>query len=187
MLSKDEIIYPNEKYITTTLFAIGQVHLKVSSILPKNTGEKGRLTRWWTVESLGNICKLEGFDELIQALRDEDRIIRGWATEAIRNIRASESLYVIKRTLEDLDGDSSVKTEEVLRKIDIANNTQILLCVLREKDTFIKWLAATALAKKGGSKNIDALIDAVGFKPSTCLKDGIQKFVDWYKVYHGYN
>ncbi len=34
--------------------------------------------------------------------------------------------------------------------------------------------------------NIDALIDAVGFKPSTPLKEGIQYFVDWYKQYHGY-
>lgn len=32
--------------------------------------------------------------------------------------------------------------------------------------------------------NIDALIEAVGFKPATPLKDGIQKFVDWYKEYH---
>jgi len=32
--------------------------------------------------------------------------------------------------------------------------------------------------------NIDALIDAVGFKPATPLKEGIQKFVDWYKEYH---
>ena len=35
--------------------------------------------------------------------------------------------------------------------------------------------------------NIDALIDAVGFKPATPLKIGMQKFVDWYKEYHGYN
>jgi len=33
--------------------------------------------------------------------------------------------------------------------------------------------------------DIDALVDAVGFKPETPLKDGIQKFVDWYKSYHG--
>jgi len=33
--------------------------------------------------------------------------------------------------------------------------------------------------------DIDALIEAVGFKPATSLKDGIQKFVDWYKDYHG--
>lgn len=33
--------------------------------------------------------------------------------------------------------------------------------------------------------DIDALVDAVGFKPATPLKDGIQKFVDWYKSYHG--
>jgi len=32
--------------------------------------------------------------------------------------------------------------------------------------------------------NIDALIEAVDFKPATPLKDGIQKFVDWYKTYH---
>ena len=35
--------------------------------------------------------------------------------------------------------------------------------------------------------NIDALIEAVGFKPATPLKEGIKKFVDWYKEYHGYN
>ena len=33
--------------------------------------------------------------------------------------------------------------------------------------------------------DIDSLFDAVGFKPSTLLKDGIEKFVDWYKDYHG--
>jgi len=33
--------------------------------------------------------------------------------------------------------------------------------------------------------DIDALVDAVGFKPATPLKEGIQKFVDWYKSYHG--
>jgi len=32
--------------------------------------------------------------------------------------------------------------------------------------------------------NIDALIEAVDFKPATPLKDGIHKFVDWYKAYH---
>ena len=35
--------------------------------------------------------------------------------------------------------------------------------------------------------NIDALVEAVGFKPATPLKEGIQKFVDWYKEYHGYS
>ena len=32
--------------------------------------------------------------------------------------------------------------------------------------------------------NIDSLVEAVGFKPATPLKEGIQKFVDWYKSYH---
>ena len=34
--------------------------------------------------------------------------------------------------------------------------------------------------------NIDALVEAVGFKPATPLKEGMQKFVEWYKSYHGY-
>jgi UDP-glucuronate 4-epimerase len=34
--------------------------------------------------------------------------------------------------------------------------------------------------------NIDALVDAVGFKPATPLKEGIRKFVDWYREYHNY-
>lgn len=32
--------------------------------------------------------------------------------------------------------------------------------------------------------NIDSLYEAVGFKPATPLKEGVQKFVDWYKTYH---
>lgn len=35
--------------------------------------------------------------------------------------------------------------------------------------------------------NIDALVDAVGFKPATPLIEGMQKFVDWYKSYHKFN
>ncbi len=35
--------------------------------------------------------------------------------------------------------------------------------------------------------NIDALVEAVGFKPATPLKEGIGKFVDWYKEYHDYS
>ena len=32
--------------------------------------------------------------------------------------------------------------------------------------------------------DIDALIEAVGFKPATPLQEGIEKFVEWYKSYH---
>lgn len=32
--------------------------------------------------------------------------------------------------------------------------------------------------------DIDALVEAVGFKPATPLKDGITQFVNWYKAYH---
>ena len=32
--------------------------------------------------------------------------------------------------------------------------------------------------------NIDDLMDAVGFKPATPLREGIQKFVEWYREYH---
>ena len=34
--------------------------------------------------------------------------------------------------------------------------------------------------------NIDALVEAVDFKPATPLKEGMQKFVNWYREYHGY-
>ncbi|HPF77851.1 MAG TPA: capsular biosynthesis protein CpsI, partial [Alphaproteobacteria bacterium] len=32
--------------------------------------------------------------------------------------------------------------------------------------------------------DIDALEQAVGFKPSTNLKDGLQKFAEWYRGYY---
>ena len=35
--------------------------------------------------------------------------------------------------------------------------------------------------------DIEELTRAVGFRPSTPLKQGIEKFVDWYKNYHGYD
>ena len=35
--------------------------------------------------------------------------------------------------------------------------------------------------------NIDALMDAVSFKPATPLKVGLQKFVYWYKNYHSFD
>ena len=34
--------------------------------------------------------------------------------------------------------------------------------------------------------NIDALVNAVGFRPSTPLQEGIRKFVDWYSTYYGH-
>jgi UDP-glucuronate 4-epimerase len=34
--------------------------------------------------------------------------------------------------------------------------------------------------------DIDSLTEAVGFKPSTSLKEGIEKFAAWYKSYHGF-
>ncbi|MEO1543854.1 MAG: NAD-dependent epimerase [Pseudomonadota bacterium] len=32
--------------------------------------------------------------------------------------------------------------------------------------------------------NVDGLTDAVGFKPSTSIEDGVQRFVDWYLDYY---
>ena len=34
--------------------------------------------------------------------------------------------------------------------------------------------------------DIDSLHEAVGFRPSTSLKEGITKFTEWYKTYHGF-
>ena len=34
--------------------------------------------------------------------------------------------------------------------------------------------------------DIASLREAVGFKPSTSLKEGITKFSQWYKTYHGF-
>ena len=33
--------------------------------------------------------------------------------------------------------------------------------------------------------NIDALADWVGYRPATSIEEGIQKFVDWYRIYFG--
>jgi UDP-glucuronate 4-epimerase len=33
--------------------------------------------------------------------------------------------------------------------------------------------------------DIDALVRDVGFKPSTPIETGIQRFVDWFRNYHG--
>jgi UDP-glucuronate 4-epimerase len=33
--------------------------------------------------------------------------------------------------------------------------------------------------------DVDALIDAVGFKPETSIETGIGRFVDWYREFYG--
>lgn len=33
--------------------------------------------------------------------------------------------------------------------------------------------------------DVDALVTAVGFKPETSIEDGVARFVDWYRSYHG--
>ncbi len=33
--------------------------------------------------------------------------------------------------------------------------------------------------------DIDALEQAVGFKPTTALKEGLQNFAEWYQGYYG--
>jgi UDP-glucuronate 4-epimerase len=32
--------------------------------------------------------------------------------------------------------------------------------------------------------DVDALSDAVGFRPATSIEEGIARFVDWYKNYY---
>ena len=34
--------------------------------------------------------------------------------------------------------------------------------------------------------DVSNLMNAVGFAPSTSLKDGVAKFVEWYLEYYGY-
>ena len=33
--------------------------------------------------------------------------------------------------------------------------------------------------------DVDDLIHDVGFKPETPIETGVQRFVEWYKFYHG--
>ena len=33
--------------------------------------------------------------------------------------------------------------------------------------------------------DVDALTDAVGFKPETSIETGIGRFVEWYKAFYG--
>jgi UDP-glucuronate 4-epimerase len=32
--------------------------------------------------------------------------------------------------------------------------------------------------------NIDAIANLTGFKPKTSIEEGINKFVEWYKIFH---
>jgi UDP-glucuronate 4-epimerase len=35
--------------------------------------------------------------------------------------------------------------------------------------------------------NIEALADDIGFRPSTPIEVGIERFVAWFKAYYGHN
>ena len=32
--------------------------------------------------------------------------------------------------------------------------------------------------------DVEAMMQAVGYKPKTTIEEGIQKFIDWYKEYY---
>ena len=79
------------------------------------------------------------------------------------------------------------------RVYNIGNNEPVELMVFIE--TIEQTLGKKAEKKLRGMQNgdvvatyanVDALEGTVGFKPSTPLKDGIQKFVTWHKDYYGF-
>jgi UDP-glucuronate 4-epimerase len=78
------------------------------------------------------------------------------------------------------------------RIYNIGNNNPVQLLALIE--TLERCLGRTAtknlLPMQPGDvratyADVDALIEAVGFRPATPIESGIQRFVDWYRDYYG--
>ena len=71
-----------------------------------------------------------------------------------------------------------------------ANNVVQLLDFIRVlEDCIGKRASLNMLPMQSGDvkatfANVDALQEAVGYKPSTSIETGLQRFVDWYKQYH---
>ena len=105
---------------------------------------------------------------------------------------------VIDKTAEpDPDFDTSLSDPATsyapYRVYNIGNNQPVQLMEFIEtiENAVGKMAEKNFMAMQNGDvvatyADIDALVEAVGFKPATPLKDGIQRFVEWYKEYHGY-
>jgi len=90
-------------------------------------------------------------------------------------------------------GTDELQTSAPYRVYNIGNNQPVELMYLIE--TLEKALGRTAaknmLPMQLGDvpatfADIDALQRDVGFRPSTPIEEGVQKFVDWYQKYHKY-
>ncbi len=79
------------------------------------------------------------------------------------------------------------------RLYNIGNNSPVeLMCLI---ETLEKELGKTAIKEMlplqqgdvpATYANVDALINDVGFKPSTSIEDGVSSFVKWYKTYYNF-
>jgi UDP-glucuronate 4-epimerase len=77
------------------------------------------------------------------------------------------------------------------RIYNIGNNSTVelldFICVLEAclgKKASLNMLPMQSGDVKATYANVDALQEAVGFKPSTSLETGLRRFVDWYKNYY---
>ncbi len=97
---------------------------------------------------------------------------------------------VPKRNEEDPNNDPA-SGKAPYRVFNIGNNEPIKLMSFIEaieqaagKEAKKNYLPMQAGDVPATYADIDALVDAVEFKPSTKITDGMQKFVDWYKQYN---
>ena len=96
----------------------------------------------------------------------------------------------------EIDGDidetdPSTSPTAPYRLYNIGNNTPVQLMEFIEtiENACGKKAEKNMMGMQNGDvvatyANVDSLIEAVGFKPETLLKDGIEKFVEWYREYH---
>jgi UDP-glucuronate 4-epimerase len=104
-------------------------------------------------------------------------------------IRTNDTIPTVSAVTESLENES---TTAPYRIYNIGNNQPVALLHLIE--TIERALGIKAqknlLPMQPGDvvstyANIDALVRDVGFKPSTPIETGVQRFVDWFRNYHG--
>ena len=131
------------------------------------------------------MANLEEIEKLKASLKEAENV----QADLDRRVFHLKTLYDVSK---DIYG--SVETETILRNFLLMTmgNFGVREGFVSLMDVSLKEITQlVSIGMQDGDvvatyANIDALVDAVGFKPATPLKEGIVKFVDWYKNYHGY-
>lgn len=140
------------------IWALGKIkdETAVSVILERLTDENA-VIRARAAIALGEIGAVTAVNSLIEALQDEERIVRSSALQALGMIEDERAILALLGALQS----ESLRSGAIdaLVKVEDVRALEALTELLTADDSYDRYQAALALAKKGDKRAVDPLIE----------------------------